>query len=79
MRIPDYIYTYDQLRKVIYISLRMEHPEWVEPNGNCPNCDDYVRRLGDVLDATTVRAHEQDGTPGDVNANVWRTGGKHEI
>jgi len=72
----DEIQNFDQLRMVIHISLRIEHPEWVDPNGNCPNCDDYVRRLGDLLEGTTVTWHELAGTdaPAAASSQEWHVG-----
>jgi len=26
-----------------------QHPDWVEPNGNCPTCDSYESRLAELL------------------------------
>jgi hypothetical protein len=31
--------TYTELRQQIYDDLRIQHPEWVEPNGASPMCD----------------------------------------
>jgi hypothetical protein len=29
--------------------LRVQHPDWVEPNGNCPTCDSYESRFAELL------------------------------
>ena len=29
--------------------LRVQHPEWVEPNGDCPTCESYERRLAESI------------------------------
>jgi hypothetical protein len=47
------IYTYTELRKQIHDDLRMQHPEWVEPNGESPMCDSYEARLIELLLAAT--------------------------
>jgi hypothetical protein len=49
------IYTYTELQKQIHDDLRIQHPEWVEPNGECPTCDSYEARLMEVLDTLTRR------------------------
>ncbi len=33
----------------IHEDLRIQHPEWVEPNGDCPTCDSYELRLAELL------------------------------
>jgi hypothetical protein len=47
------ILTYTDLRKQIHDDLRIQHPEWVEPNGECPMCDSYEERLIELLDTFT--------------------------
>lgn len=49
---PDQIHSYSELRQQIHQDLRIQHPEWVEPNGNCPTCDSYESRLADLLRLT---------------------------
>ena len=46
MRISNSI---SELRQQIYHDLRIQHPDWVEPNGECPKCDAYVARLIEEL------------------------------
>lgn len=43
------IRSYAELRALIRASLRSQHPEWVEPNGNSPICDEYDARLAYIL------------------------------
>jgi hypothetical protein len=31
------IHSYIQLEQQIHYALRVQHPDWVEPNGDCPN------------------------------------------
>jgi len=45
----DEIRSYAQLRRQIHDALRVEHPEWVEANGDCPTCDSYESRLAELL------------------------------
>jgi len=47
------IHTYTELRKRIHNDLRIQHPEWVEPNGGCPKCDSYESRLAELLENFT--------------------------
>ena len=45
----DEIHSYIQLQQKIHHALRVQHPEWVEPNGNSPTCDSYESRLAELL------------------------------
>jgi hypothetical protein len=47
------IRTYTELRQQIHDDLRIQHPEWIEPNGESPACDFYEARLTELLDAVT--------------------------
>ncbi len=42
-----------ELRRQIHDDLRIQHPEWIEPNGECPECDFYEARLLEELDILT--------------------------
>jgi hypothetical protein len=44
------LHTYTDLRKQIHDDLRIQHPEWVKPNGESPMCDSYEARLMKTLD-----------------------------
>ena len=44
------LHTYADLRKQIHNDLRIQHPEWVQPNGESPMCDSYETRLMETLD-----------------------------
>ncbi len=46
---PNEIHSYSELRQQIHDDLRVQHPEWVEPNGNCPTCESYELRLAELL------------------------------
>jgi hypothetical protein len=41
--------SYNELQQQIHDDLRIQHPEWVERNGNCPKCDSYELRLAELL------------------------------
>jgi hypothetical protein len=45
------IHTYTELRQQIHDDLRVQHPEWIQPNGECPMCDSYESRLMELLDS----------------------------
>jgi hypothetical protein len=47
------IHTYTELRQQIHDDLRIQHPEWVEPDGGSPVCDSYEERLMELLDPLT--------------------------
>ena len=45
----DQIHSYSELQQQIHNDLRVQHPDWVEPNGDCPTCDSYESRLMELL------------------------------
>ena len=47
------LYSYADLRKQIHEDLRVQHPEWVQPNGESPMCDSYEARLMETLNVLT--------------------------
>jgi hypothetical protein len=47
------IHTCTELRQQIHHDLRIQHPEWVQPNGSSPMCDSYEARLMELLDPFT--------------------------
>ena len=53
--VPHQIHAYTELRQQIHGDLRVQHPEWIEPNGESPRCDSYEARLMELLDAFTRR------------------------
>jgi hypothetical protein len=53
--VPHQIHTYAELRQQIHDDLRIQHPEWVQPNGESPMCDSYEARLTKLLDTLTRR------------------------
>jgi len=58
------IHTYTELRQQIHNDLRIQHPEWVQPNGESPICDSYESRLVELLaDLEEIRARGRDAVP----------------
>ena len=49
----DEIRTYAELEQQIHHALRTQHPDWIEPSGECPTCDSYERRLAELLNLFT--------------------------
>ena len=49
------IHTYTELQQQIHDDLRIQHPEWVTPNGESPMCDSYDACLTEMLDTLTRR------------------------
>jgi hypothetical protein len=59
------IHTYAELRQQIHDDLRIQHPEWIQPNGECPMCDSYEARLMEELDS--FRRTGSDETVADIH------------
>jgi hypothetical protein len=53
------IHTYTELQQQIHDDLRIQHPEWVKPNGESPACDSYEARLTKMLDTLTRRGSDE--------------------
>ena len=47
------IHSVDELQQQIHNDLRMQHPEWIGPNGESPMCDLYEARLRQLLESCT--------------------------
>jgi len=59
------IHTYSALLRQIHNDLRIQHPEWIQQNGESPMCDSYEARLIELLDASMeTRANETAPVPG---------------
>ena len=43
------IHSYSELQQQIHQDLCIQHPDWIEPNGDCPTCDAYEWRLAELL------------------------------
>jgi hypothetical protein len=41
--------TYHELQRQLHKDLLAQHPEWIDADGNCPTCDDYERRLAQLI------------------------------
>jgi len=54
---PGEIRSYVQLQQQIHNALREQHPEWVEPNGDCPTCESYESRLAELLGLSSPSEH----------------------
>jgi hypothetical protein len=48
------INSYRDLQQQIHNDLRIQHPEWIRPNGDCPTCDSYESRLAELLGLTQL-------------------------
>ena len=58
------IHTYTDLRQQIHDDLRIQHPEWVQPNDESPMCDSYEARLMELLDPLTRKgSNESNAAP----------------
>ena len=49
MALSHQIHTYTELWQQIHDDLRVQHPEWVQPDGKSPMCDSYEARLVNLL------------------------------
>jgi hypothetical protein len=44
-----------ELQRQIHDALRIQHPDWVEPDGDCPTCESYESRLAELLGLSSTR------------------------
>jgi hypothetical protein len=49
---------YVQLQQQMHEALLKEHPEWIQPNGECPMCEAYELRLAELLGLFSEREHQ---------------------
>ena len=42
---------YTELQREMHEALRAQHPEWIQPDGDCPTCRSYEVRLAELLSA----------------------------
>jgi hypothetical protein len=49
----DKIRSYAELRELIRVSLRIQNPQWVHPNGDSPVCDLYEARFAELIRLAT--------------------------
>ena len=59
MAMAHQVHTYTELRKQIHDDLRIQHPEWVQPNGESPMCDSYEARFIELLEALMERGSNE--------------------
>jgi hypothetical protein len=45
--------TYAELLQQMREALRAQNPQWIGPDGESPICDDYERRLAELLELVT--------------------------
>jgi hypothetical protein len=57
----DEIRSYAQLQRQIHDALRVEHPEWVGPSGDCPTCESYESRLAELLGLSSPKKDRSAG------------------
>ena len=57
------IHSYSELQQQIHGDLRIQHPEWVEPNGESPKCDSYDACLTEMLDTLMRRSSNRSIVP----------------
>lgn len=55
--VSEAIEPYIQLQEQIHEALRKEHPEWIQPNGDCPTCEAYESRLAELLGLSPENEH----------------------
>jgi hypothetical protein len=55
--VSEEIRSYTQLQQQIHDALRVQHPDWVEPNGDCPACESYESRLAELLGLSSLNEH----------------------
>jgi hypothetical protein len=58
------IHTYSALLRQIHDDLRIQHPDWIQPNGESAMCDSYEARLMELLDASKpIESNESIAVP----------------
>jgi hypothetical protein len=50
--------SYVQLQHQIHDALREQHPEWIQPNGDCPTCESYESRFAELLTIFQSNEHK---------------------
>jgi hypothetical protein len=48
---------YAALQREMHDALIAQHPEWIGTDGDCPTCDDYDRRVAELLSFFLGFAH----------------------
>jgi hypothetical protein len=52
MAMAQEIRTYTDLLQKIHDDLRIQHPDWIQQDGESPLCDSYEARLTELLDVS---------------------------
>jgi hypothetical protein len=55
--VPQEAQVYVELQHQIHEALRKEHPEWIQPDGECPTCEAYESRLAELLALSSESEH----------------------
>ena len=86
MNIPDQsiaasrqIHTYTELRQQIHHDLRIQHPEWVQRNGESPMCDSYEARLMQLLGASVPRESNESVAAIDRESTWTKLNRRHAV
>ena len=66
------VHTYSALLRQIHNDLRVQHPEWIQPNGESPLCDSYEARLMKLLDASRPMESNENIGKGAENSETAR-------
>jgi hypothetical protein len=56
-RVTKEVEPYVQLQRQMHETLLKEHPEWVQPDGECPMCEAYESRLAELLGLSSHGEH----------------------
>ena len=51
-----------QLQQEIHDALSVQHPDWIEPDGDCPTCESYESRLAKLLAFASPERHPLGGS-----------------
>ena len=43
------LHSYAELKNQLHNDLLVQHPEWIDSDGSCPTCDEYDRRLAQII------------------------------
>ena len=60
MAMAQELRTYADLLQKIHDDLRIQHPEWIQQNGESPMCDSYEARLMELLAGSIPSGPQQD-------------------
>jgi hypothetical protein len=55
--VPNKVPAYVQLQQQTHEALRAQHPEGIEPTGDCPTCESYESRLAELLGLPSQSEH----------------------